>query len=160
MYIWASDTKKRMISLIPLPKNCFSPPWESGKHTWSIWDQGTPARGQALHGGEYHGNIMGMDLCRRERGKVTQSSSNFQNWVQSSDLERTEKYQSVWRNPFTNNKMFIFNETLKYPSRQQPAKVLTHPLCYTLYLSMLWCTRGHGHGFHALISNKGHSTQQ
>lgn len=40
------------------------------------------------------GNIMGMDPWRRERGKVSRSSSNFRNWVQSSDLELTEKYQS------------------------------------------------------------------
>lgn len=40
------------------------------------------------------GNIMGMDPWRREKGKVSRSSSNFRNWVQSSDLELTEKYQS------------------------------------------------------------------
>lgn len=168
MYICASDTKKRMISLIPLPKNCFSPPWESGKqgpdlehlspgHTWQ----------STVHGGEYHGNIMGKSWEYHENGSVEQGMGQrylakfeLSDWLQRSGLELTEKYQSVRRDPFTNNKMFIFNETFKYPSRQQTAKVLTHPLCYMLYLSMLWYTLGHGHGFHALISNKGCSTQQ
>ena len=171
MYICALDIKNRNMSLIPLPMNCFSPSWESRKqdadghlrqrHTWQ-----RSGDAQWYTSQEWRNRTTG-NPWRRERGKVTGSSLNFQNSVQSSDLELTEKYQwlqytsCVRRNPFTNNKKkFIFNETLKYPGRRQLVKVLMHPLCYTLCLSMLWCTLDHGRGLHASISNKGHSTQQ
>ena len=93
------------------------------------------------------GGVATRDHRRRERSKLTGSSSKFQQSVQSSvqnsNLEFTEKNQwfgytsGARSNPFAeNDSKFICNEALKGPGRQQAAEVLMHPLPCTLSLGM------------------------
>lgn len=126
MYICASDTKKRMISFIPLPKNCFTPPSESGKQGPDLehlspghtWQRLSDARWGISW--EYHGN------ASVEQGMGQRYSAKFElsDWVQRSDLELTEKYQSEEIPSLITKCLFSVKHSSSLADNKQPRSLL------------------------------------